>query len=194
MTQIVAVERSERRDCLDQRWYPFLKACGLTPILLPNRLETAKSILENVLVNGVLLTGGNDLFSLGGDAPERDELETFLVNNAIQKQWPLIGVCRGMQLIQSVHGIPLERIEGHVVPELEIAVDGKARSVNSYHRFGTKKSSPTLVPWAVAKDGIIKAVRHVSAPVLGIMWHPERYDEPRNADIELFNEAVSSRK
>ncbi len=194
VTQRVVVERGERRDCLDQRWYPFLQACGLTPVAIPNNLLAAKNLLQHLPGIGFLLTGGNDLFSLGGDAPERDELETFLLKNAIQNQKPLIGVCRGMQLIQSVNGISLEKIDGHVVPELEISVEGKARTVNSYHQFGAKSSLAPLAPWAVAQDGTIKAVRYGGAPVLGMMWHPERFDRPQSADVDLFARILGDAK
>ncbi len=65
----------ERRDALDQRWFSFLSKCKLLPILIPNCLESAKSIVKLLQLGGVLLTGGNDLSSYGGDAPERDETE-----------------------------------------------------------------------------------------------------------------------
>lgn len=68
-------DRGERRDALDQRWPHFLAACGLLPVVLPNRPELGVPLLDRTAPAGLLLTGGNDLAVMGGDAPERDETE-----------------------------------------------------------------------------------------------------------------------
>src|SRR5271165_6978792 len=88
----------ERRDCLDQAWTRFLAACGLLPVLVPNVTDVALALCERANVSGVLLTGGNDLAALGGDAPERDAVENALLDFAEQHKLPVLGVCRGMQL------------------------------------------------------------------------------------------------
>src|SRR5580698_10911742 len=100
ITQRVAVipQYGERRDCLDQAWARFIAACGLLPLALPNIPEVALSLFRNVDVAGLLLTGGNDLAALGGDAPERDATENALVDDAEARGLPVLGVCRGMQL------------------------------------------------------------------------------------------------
>ena len=49
----------------------------------------------------MVLTGGNDLAALGGDAPERDATENALLDAAESRRLPVIGVCRGMQVIQA---------------------------------------------------------------------------------------------
>src|SRR5579884_3147277 len=103
----VVPDYGERRDCLDQAWTRFLAACGLIPVLIPNVTETALALCEAASVSGLLLTGGNDLHSLGGDAPERDEVENALLEWAEQRGLPVLGVCRGMQIIQRRYGSPL---------------------------------------------------------------------------------------
>jgi putative glutamine amidotransferase len=189
VTQRVSVvpEYLERRDCLDQAWARFLLACDLLPLVLPNDAETAVALVNQHPPAGLLLTGGNDLVSLGGDAPERDETEMALLAIAEDRTMPVIGVCRGMQLIQSRHGIRLKPVAGHVRASQVIRVNGMEAEVNSYHRFGTcELPPPPLETWAVAEDGVQKAIRDRSRPVLGLMWHPERFAKPRPADIELF--------
>ena len=104
----------ERRDCLDQAWIKFMMACGLTPIPVPNEAEAARSLCSGVPVDGILLTGGNDLSSYGGDAPERDATENALMDIAEDRALPLLGVCRGMQMIQHRFGIRLKRVAGHI--------------------------------------------------------------------------------
>jgi len=188
VTQRVAVvpERAERRDCLDQAWPRFLSACGLLPLTLPNVLEVAVDLCEQARIAGLVLTGGNDLAALGGDAPERDALEHELLALAERRGLPVLGVCRGMQIIQQRFGTPLRRVEGHVASHQVICIEGRREDVNSYHRYAALESRAPLEPWAAADDGVVKAVRHSSQPITGIMWHPERRSPFSPMDVALF--------
>ena len=188
ITQRVAIVPSygERRDCLDQAWPRFMQACGLSPMVLPNVTDVALSLFRNPEVAGLVLTGGNDLVSLGGDAPERDATEEALLDAAGARGLPVLGVCRGMQLIQQRHAVPLRRVEGHVTPRQIIQIDNEPMQVNSYHHFAALESRPPLDVWAVAADGVVKAVRHTARSTTGIMWHPERNSPFSNTDVALF--------
>jgi N5-(cytidine 5'-diphosphoramidyl)-L-glutamine hydrolase len=188
ITQRVSVVPAygERRDCLDQAWTRFLTACGLLPLLLPNVTETALALCEAGGTVGVVLTGGNDLAAWGGDAPERDAVEYALLDWAERRGMPVLGVCRGMQLIQQRFSIALRCVEGHVAQRQVIRIDGEPREVNSYHRFAAFDSRPPLDVWAVADDGVVKAIRHSAQPITGIMWHPERSLPFSPADVGLF--------
>ncbi len=188
VTQRVSVVPAygERRDCLDQAWTKFLTACGLLPVLLPNVTEAALALCAGAGIAGLVLTGGNDLAALGGDAPERDAVEMALLDWAEPRGLPVLGVCRGMQLIQQRFAIPLRRVEDHVTQRQVIQIDGKPTEVNSYHRFAAVDSRPPLEVWAVAGDGVVKAIRHSSRPITGIMWHPERCAPYSPADVALF--------
>jgi len=176
----------ERRDCLDQGWPRFLAACGLMPLAVPNVIEVATALCASADVTGLILTGGNDLLALGGDAPERDATENALLDEAESRGLPVLGVCRGMQLIQQRCAIPLCRVQGHVTRQQVIHVDGEPTEVNSYHRFAAFESRPPLDVWAVADDGVVKAIRHRARSTTGIMWHPERMHPFASADIALF--------
>jgi N5-(cytidine 5'-diphosphoramidyl)-L-glutamine hydrolase len=190
ITQRVSVVPAygERRDCLDQAWTKFLAACGLLPVLLPNVTEAALALCELAGIGGLVLTGGNDLAVLGGDAPERDAVENALLDFAQRRRLPVLGVCRGMQVVQQRFAIPLCRVEGHVAQSQVIRIDGERKEVNSYHRFAAFDSRPPLEVWAVADDGVVKAVRHAAEPITGIMWHPERRAPFAPADVALFRE------
>ena len=186
---LVVPEHGERRDCLDQAWPRFLAACGLLPLAVPNVTEVALAMLRDANVAGLVLTGGNELAALGGDAPERDATENALLDAAEARGVPVLAVCRGMQLLQQRCAIPLLRVEGHVTPRQNIRIDGQPAEVNSYHRFAASESRPPLDVWAVAADGVVKAVRHSARPITGIMWHPERNTPFAAADVSLFRRA-----
>jgi gamma-glutamyl-gamma-aminobutyrate hydrolase PuuD len=188
ITQRVTVipEYGERRDCLDQAWPRFIAACGLLPLPVPNVIEVALAMCGDSDLAGLVLTGGNDLAPLGGDAPERDATENALLDAAESRGLPVLGVCRGMQLIQQRCAVPLQRVEGHVTRRQVIQVNGEPMEVNSYHRFGARESRPPLDVWAVAADGVVKAIRHTARPTTGIMWHPERNTPFAADDVALF--------
>ena len=188
ISQRVAVDprHGERRDCLDQAWAGFMLACDLTPVAVPNEVEVARSLCETLPLRGILLTGGNDLANYGGDAPERDATENALIDFADQKALPLLGVCRGMQMIQHRLGVRLKPVTGHVARQQVISIEGEPAKVNSYHNFGATETAPPLETWAIAADGVIKAIRHPNHRVMGIMWHPERLSPFAQRDISLF--------
>lgn len=185
-------QTGERRDALDQRWPVFLAQCGALAIAVPNVPELTAQIWDSVEPAGIVLSGGNDLVTLGGTTPERDAVERALIEYALGRGLPLIGVCRGMQMIQSYFGVALGPVEGHVTPSQEITFDGRRVVVNSYHRFGTRMSVPALSVCALADDGVVKAVRAKDERLLGIMWHPERQEPARASDIALFRSALGT--
>ncbi len=185
---VLVPEHGERRDCLDQAWPRFIAACGLLPLPLPNVAEVALAMFSQPGVAGLVLTGGNDLAAVGGDAPERDATENALLDAAESRRLPVIGVCRGMQVIQQRCGVPLRRIQGHVMRRQTIHIEGQEAEVNSYHNFGASESRPPFDAWAHARDGIVKAIRHSEQPMTGIMWHPERNTPFAERDIALFRD------
>lgn len=172
----------ERRDALSQEWAELAEICGFVPLILPNRLSMAKEILQKIPLDGILLTGGNDI----GVAPERDEMERFLIQRALEAKIPLLGVCRGMQMLLNYFGTPLQKVEGHVRVEHPLS---NGDMVNSFHDWGAVKCKQPLLSEAWSGDGILEAVRHQSCPwIRGIMWHPERYHPPRDRDIQFIKE------
>lgn len=181
----------ERRDALDQQWLAFLKTCGLTPIFIPNSPELMTSYLELFQFSGFVLTGGNSSVKYGGDAPKRDEVDRYLIDWSIKNNKPILGVCRGMQSIQQAYGHSLDNIDGHVVKQQQILINGQEATVNSYHKLAAKTCQRPLVSWAISNDGVIKAIKHQDEEVYGIMWHPERNVPFIQQDIELFKKVFA---
>ena len=178
-------DRDERRDALDQEWCRLLAEHGALPVLVPNVLADVVAFLEALAVDGVILTGGNDLPGLQGasaDAPERDACERAVLGWCSERQIPLVGVCRGMQLLVQEYGGQLDPISNHVGVMHPLVVTSAAlpeiqeRTVNSFHAFGSVASDvgPELEVLAYAPDGVVEMVRHRQRPQWGMMWHPER--------------------
>lgn len=181
-------DRNETRDCLDQKWTSLLLTCGLLPILIPNNVQAVQALYKALSPAGLLLTGGNSLLAYGGDAPERDETEEFLLDIFIAERKPVLGVCRGMQVIQDRYGQTLSPVPGHVAQKQQFEYEGILRTVNSYHDLGARDNTTLLNVNAQSKDGVIKAISHPEAPIVGIMWHPERETNFCEHDIKFIKE------
>lgn len=166
-------ERNERRDALDRRYVELLGSLGFAALPVPNLGPQAMVALAGLPLAGVLLSGGNDLAGVGGDAPERDATEDALLDMAAQRNLPVLGVCRGMQLMAAREGIGLLARDDHAGIRHALAGD-IAREVNSYHRWCVPAAPAGWQALATAPDGSVEAMRHGSRPWLGIMWHPER--------------------
>lgn len=177
----------ETRDSLDQRWYNFFSACGITPLIVPNDTIFAKILINTMPINGIILTGGNY-------SPSRDKTEIELIQFAITNKLPILGICHGMQMIQQYFTVSLHPVSGHISSHQEIFIHNKRCEVNSYHELGTTESSNELIVWARGHDNIVKAICHVDKPIVGIMWHPERYDIIKKDDIELTSHLFNIKK
>jgi gamma-glutamyl-gamma-aminobutyrate hydrolase PuuD len=198
VTQRITEESAypERRDALDQRWSEFLFSMGILPTLIPNHLPTAETIISELKPDGLLLTGGNSLLKYGGDAVDRDTTETFLLQWSIDNKVPVLGVCRGMQLIQDYFGDELHPVENHVGVRHQLSILNDTRlatvlkdigTVNSFHEYGTNDSSRDLKVCARSSDGVVMAIEHRFYDIFGVMWHSEREISPKPQEKEIFN-------
>lgn len=187
----------ERRDCLDQAWTMVLSKAGMVAVPLPNLIENVESLFDETGLSGIILTGGNDLEKLPGasnTAPERDALERCLIELSADRNLPLLGVCRGMQMLVDHYGGNLTRVENHVANQHPVKVTSthglplsNRSAVNSFHNFGVEsdKIGGKMNILATAPDGTVEAAVHNSRPQWGIMWHPER-DPCDHEDVALI--------
>jgi gamma-glutamyl-gamma-aminobutyrate hydrolase PuuD len=184
-------DRNEVRDGLDQRLVAFVASCGLVPLPVPNSLGAEiHDWLTVVRPSGVILSGGNDISTL----PQRDETEVALLNYAYNLQIPVLGICRGMQMLAHWSGVELHPVLGHAGTKhfLSGEIIGE---VNSYHRFALETCPLDFEVHARSEDGEIEAIRHQFLPWEGWMWHPEREDIFSARDVHrvksLFNEPMA---
>ena len=173
-------ERNETRDALDQRLAAFVAICGYMPVQVPNALGRAiRDWLTVVQPAAVLLSGGNDI----GQCAERDETELALLNYAHERHMPVLGICRGMQMLAHWSGTDLHSVQGHVRTRHCLA--GKiVGEVNSYHGFSLAACPVDFEVLARSEDGEIEAIRHQFLPWEGWMWHPEREENFSERDIQ----------
>lgn len=170
----VLTDRGERRDAVDQRLVAWLAQAGYLALPVPNQPELVDEYWLRFRPHAVLLSGGNDLASHGGDAPERDATEQRLLARALAGQRPLFAICRGMQLLLDAGGVALERVDGHIATRHALQVDGQPHSVNSYHSWAARHVPAGYQALAHAEDGVLEAMRHQSHALTAVMWHPER--------------------
>lgn len=183
----------ERWDVLAQSWTNFLAAFSARPVPIPNRLDDISQFTQDFRLNGIILTGGNDLAAYGGQAPERDALESNIISYSLKKRLPIIGVCRGLQVIHNYFGGVLEQLVGHAGVSHPLQGKDARERVNSYHNFGFRQSHPDLAVLSVALDESIEAVAHKRYPIFGVMWHPERNEQFDPSDIEFFQSVFKAK-
>lgn len=173
--------RAEFRDSLDQRLIEWVAQAGFLPVTVPNTLVREagdegvfEDWLQTLRPQAVILSGGNDI----GEAPRRDVTERYLLSWAQETRVPLLGICRGMQMMAVWAGTKLVRVEGHVRSRHQLALAGAGdewpRSVNSFHDWSVSACPDQFEVVARAEDGTIEAIRHIHLPWEGWMWHPER--------------------
>lgn len=175
----------------------------MLPIAIPT-LDPCQAEAYLDLVNGLIFTGGSDVHpDLYGHSPhprlgqtirERDDFELRLARGAIARRIPILGICRGMQLLNVALGGTLEQHlaleEGWLhhggsgpVPvfhEIEVVdselqeLVGERATVNSLHHQAVRDLSQGLRVAARSRDGVVEAALGVEAPILVVQWHPER--------------------
>lgn len=197
LTQRVEVVASyqERRDCLDQNWCKLLLELGYMPIPLPNIQDQGviSSYLQTLDLDGVILTGGNDLVWTESQeaAIERDYFEKAVIQYFIKQKKPVLGVCRGMQMLNIFFAGEMIRIDNHVAQSHQVKLaDGTEFNVNSYHNWGitTDKLAKELIALGHTQDGLVEYCKHKSLPVVGMMWHPERFNIDSGIGKKIINE------
>ncbi|MGN0038991.1 MAG: gamma-glutamyl-gamma-aminobutyrate hydrolase family protein [Coriobacteriales bacterium] len=186
----------------------MISACGAIPLMVPYKGTPGDIEQVTRLCSGLLLTGGQDvspqvygqqpLPCCGGCNSLRDELDRTLMDIALDADMPVLGICRGIQLINAhlggtlyqdlpsqhpsevCHSMepPYNRVQ-HLVevlpgtPLSQVAGAGEM-GVNSYHHQAVCELASCLEPMAVSEDGLVEALWHPQMSfVWAVQWHPE---------------------
>jgi gamma-glutamyl-gamma-aminobutyrate hydrolase PuuD len=198
-------------------------AAGGRAVLIPPTPEGAKETIESV--DAVIFTGGSDINPACYDEPahpetfgvddRRDEGEFALLREALEAEVPVLGICRGIQLLNVALGGNLHQhlpeIVGHdghkhdppgaflehrvrVRPGTKLeSIVGPHVTVHSHHHQGIRQLGAGLVAAATAEDGAVEAIELADTGfVLGVLWHPEA-GEDRALFSALVEEAARGR-
>jgi putative glutamine amidotransferase len=188
-----------------------LERVGLTPVLI-TPAHSAAAIEQLVgLCQGLVLTGGADIDpsryghepipELGEVNPPRDAAELRALGCAVTRDIPVLGICRGHQLLNVYFGgtlcqdigVEMEEAISHLQTtpweahhhsavveagtRLASAVGRQRLEINSFHHQAIRRLAPNLEVSARADDGLIEAVESRDHRwVVGVQWHPERYE------------------
>ena len=195
---------------------------GVLPVLLP-LTEKAADIREMAdRFDGFVFTGGGDidpeLFRqsqkewCGAISPLRDSFELELARLLAKERKPVLGICRGFQVLNVALGGDLYQdisremggeVIGHrqkqpdqypshpVIVTMSSLLDRSVHAlriqVNSLHHQAVRRLGEGFVPCGVAPDGIIEAAALEGHPFyLGVQWHPERMWQRDTASRDLF--------
>jgi len=207
------IDRSDtniQKICLIDKYSYAISASGGIPFVIPP--DISPHLIETIInrVDGVMITGGGDIETKrfnGQDHPRvygvdtnRDNLEIELVLAARLTGKPLLGICRGIQIInvalggdlytdiqdQKIDPLKHDWFPNYARDRLSHPIEIKSTSllhqileisitdVNSLHHQAIKNLSNKLSATAYAPDGIIEAVEYADHPFfLGVQWHPE---------------------
>ncbi len=164
--------RNELRMVLDRALIDFaLNLLGSSTICIPvvnSPLEAIKYF--DLRPDLVILSGGRDI----SYEDPRTQTELQLLKLAHTHSVPLLGICRGMQLIASESGGRLEYSPNQHIGFEEAFMNDQVMRINSYHKWKVTNISLDYRELMFDKDGFVEAFESVSGRTFGIMWHPER--------------------
>lgn len=198
------------------------------PIIIP--VIDDENYLENLLskLDAIIFTGGPDINpikygqslkrGIGLVVSERDDFELKLLDKSLKKSIPVLGICRGFQLInvyfggtlhQDIYVSNIVQVEHAAlnVPKYNychrVSISNgsilsdifrkKELMVNSYHHQAIDKIGKGLIETAFSEDGIIEGFEHKDFPRLfGVQWHPEMMAEVYDEQLEIFKYFVNS--
>lgn len=206
----------------------MLESEGAIPIILPLTDNKAELDFFLEICEGFLLTGGQDVSPVlynaeksplcGKECSERDNMEAYILDNAVKLDKSVLGICRGIQFMNVFYGgslyqdinteynggvehcmtPPYDR-EVHTVSikkgsALHAVLGAEKIGVNSYHHQAIKDLSDKLEAVATSQDGLTEAVTMPDKRfVLGVQWHPElsyKTDEYSKKIVKAFVNSI----
>ncbi len=211
--------------------YPTaLAACGADPIVIPLDLPAESLLSIYARLDGLCLAGGVDVDpghygeqphpKLGEVDQARDDAELTLTRWALRDDLPILGICRGIQLLNVAAGGSLyqdiaAQVNGALrhsyqlaespwersTHAVQLAPGSKAHTIfgvtllctNSFHHQAVKEPGAGLVVTARTEDGIVEAMEDANRRfVVGVQWHPEGMFRSDPVERRLFTAFVKS--
>ncbi len=228
ITGVARVVEGNERTGVNSAYVASVVRAGGTPLILSPLIPLEQIAAMADRLDGIILTGGEDMApasygggphpALGPVDPRRDTLELALIRAARTRSIPLLGICRGIQVLNVAMGgtiwqdIPSERPQSlphaqaaartarthpvSVTPgsRLAAAIGAGRVEVNSSHHQGIRELAPALVATATSLDGLVEGVETSDGGwMLAVQWHPEEFfADPAAPDQGLFAALVAA--
>ncbi len=219
-----------RRSYVNQDYIESVIEAGGIPFIIPFNTNTSVTVEQVKNIDALILSGGHDVFpliygeepkqALGETFPERDYFDITLLKTAMDLNKPVLGICRGHQIINAGNGgslyqdlsynkelfikhsqstkwnIPTHTItieEGSFLDDIYEKNEGM---VNSFHHQIINDLADGFKVIARSKDGAIEAIEKINNRnfVLGIQWHPEMMNISDIFSKKLFKKFINTVK
>lgn len=216
-----------RRIKVEESYFTSIKSAGGIPVLLPlhNQVADLLSLLKHL--DGILFSGGPDVhpkFFQEETIPEcrniiieRDELEINLLPMAMELRLPVLGICRGIQVMNIALGgdiyqdidaqanlhhfvshyqkakgtVPVHKVNVEPHTLLSEICNKNEMWVNSFHHQGVRNVAAGLSVAAKSNDGLVEAITKEDYPFfLAIQWHPEEMFTTDEISRKIFSEFI----
>lgn len=213
------------RVILNHNYLDTIRHFGGIPLILPTDADMEELEMLVALCDGILLTGGEDLDpSLYGEevwndtvyfVPKRDDAERWVCNLAVQRDLPMLGICRGTQLMNVFFGgtlyqdipsqlgtevkhrmeQPFHRTCHDCILEAGAPLGTGTIGVNSHHHQAVKDVASGFRIMGRSEDGVIEAIWDPGQKFRwGIQWHPERIWDIEASSAEIFERFIQACK
>lgn len=205
ISQRVRVDQhGEPCDVLEKSLVIYFSSYGIKLYPVSNFLSDPGEFVQGVKYDGLILSGGGDVNPQFIDmkdthridySPEREQVETFLIEKALEEGLPILGICHGMQQLNCYFGGRITadihsaekatrrpRLNHSIRIEKKLFGLDSTYDINHYHDNGIRKAqiAPTFDIFALDSEcDVIEGIVHKNLPILGINWHPER-ESPDN--------------
>jgi len=226
----ISANRKEGQSCIAETYVQAILKAGGAPVLIPviTDLEALSAIIKDL--DGLVMSGGGDINPLYLDEepiPQlqdvdtyRDEYDLIILRLAINRQVPIMGICRGHQMInvafggsvfQDIHIQSDHKLLKHSqsLPREQAShsikiIEGNSRLrqlfgsddtllVNSFHHQAVKTLAPEFIETAKAPDGINEAMEHQEKEIFSVQWHPEAMATNDDEQmLKLFKQEVEA--
>lgn len=219
--------KGHQRVAVVQDYIKAIIKAGAVPLVLPTAAPANIIHQHLAIIDGLILSGGNDIQAhLFGEephrltdecCPERDHYEITLAQLAAKQRKPILGICRGLQLLNVAFGGTLYQdlslfspnVHQHTQKAPTYAASHSVDIIkgtmlhqvfgcdtvqtNSFHHQGIKALADGFVVNAKSKDGVIEGIEKMDESyMLGVQWHPEFMVEHHPSMLDLFHHFVKA--
>ena len=217
-----------KRAYVNKDYVDAVIRAGGIPLIIPFSTDEEVIISQAQLIDGLILSGGHDIDpynygqepsqKIGETFPERDTYEMILLEESKKRGIPILGICRGFQLINVAAGGTLYQdlslIPGNILKHNQVSnptlkthkieikensfissIFGKETMVNSFHHQAVDKVADDFIVVARASDGVVEAIEHKTYKFLvAVQWHPEMLAVNCEKARVLFSKFVEEAK